>query len=118
MENLIVADHFFPSVPDKGGIPRVKPPFWTLFVDVQGRIWVGRHVPAEFHPSESENRSIPREWIEPSVWDVLDPRGTSLGTIRLPREGRIMAAENQMIWVLESGEFEEEYLVGYRITEL
>lgn len=96
-----------------------KPAIRDLYVDADGRIWVSRYVEARF--VETDDRSgagegdMPEfQWREPSVWDVLDPRGRFLGTIRAP-EGVLVAARGRAIWMIETGRLDENYLVRYRI---
>ncbi|MFH1763366.1 MAG: 6-bladed beta-propeller [Gemmatimonadota bacterium] len=103
-------------------IPSHKPAYRDFWVDQAGRIWVNLYVEAEFRshtqeePANREDRPRPRyEWREPPVWDVIDPRGTFLGSVRTPENGWIAVARGQYIWVVERGEFDEESVVRYRI---
>jgi hypothetical protein len=106
-------------------VPREKPPFWALWVDQEGRIWVARHSEARRVPeteSEREQRlramspPPPAEWWEPLVLDVIDPEGTYLGTVTF-EDHRIdlREARGREIWTIERGEFDETYVVRYRI---
>jgi hypothetical protein len=84
-------------------------------VGLDGRAWVTRHVEAELVPEDpAPQRRPPINWREPPVWDVIDPRGTYLGTIR-PAGGRLAAATGMRLWIVETGDFDEQYVVRYRI---
>lgn len=101
-------------------LPDHKPPFRSFWADEEGRMWVSRYTIAEYHPhspEEQEERAgrPDYEWREPPVWDVIDPRGTFLGNLTTPERSWIAAARGRHIWVVELGEFDEEYVVRYRI---
>jgi hypothetical protein len=100
-------------------VPRIpghnKPPFREIRIDQDGRIWVSLYVEAEFTPQEPRTDGPPTmHWREPPVWDVLDPRGQYLGTVSTPN-GWVAAAHGRHVWVVESGELGENYVVRYRI---
>lgn len=111
-------------------VPREKP-IWSEFeVDGDGRIWVRRHVEAvrvEETEAERERRegigNPPWEWVEPTVYDVIDQDGTFLGTVRFPNSTwasvldrvELVHAQGDTVWVVEKGEFGEDYVVKYRI---
>jgi hypothetical protein len=101
-------------------VPTEKPVFRALQVDEDGRIWVDRYVPAVYTPLSDEEReargdSPVLEWKEPSVWDVVGAQGTFYGTVELPRGGSPAWARGRRVWVIEYGEYDEGYLVRYRI---
>lgn len=101
-------------------VPAEKPFFRSLWVDASARIWVRRYVHAVNVPT-SQHREGPLSdwptvtWREPSVWDVLEPEGKYLGTLTLPIGARPVAAEDRTVWAVERGEYDEHYLVRYRI---
>lgn len=102
---------------DTQSIPREKPPFRELWIDSEGRIWVSRYAEAKEwlvspEGSEEENRAT---WVEPSVWDVIDPRGSFLGTVPLPDRTQLIDARGRKIWALETGDLGEEYVVRLRV---
>lgn len=105
------------SFPD---LPSTKPAFRGLFVDQQGRVWVSRYVRARLMPEDRgpplEDRP-PYRWREPPVWDLFDPRGQFLGTFETP-EGSLLAASDRVLWVVERGTYDENYLVRYRIERV
>lgn len=104
-------------------IPDRKPPFWAFWVDHESRIWVARHAPAVRIPESDEERSRrevtrapPSEWWEPLVLDVISPDGRYLGTVRIEdHQTDLRVARGRTIWVIEQGEFDEQYVVRYRI---
>lgn len=105
-------------------VPARKPPWWNVWVDQEGRIWVARHGEGE-HVSETvtdRNRRVklgnpPNEWWEPLRFDVISPGGRFLGTVQFPnRQTDLMVARGDRVWVLERGEYGEQYVVRYRIT--
>lgn len=119
-----IEDHFAHRRGVRGGeVPERKPPYWHLWVDRDGRIWVarygeGRHVPETAEERERRLRyeNPPNEWWEDLVFDVIEPTGRFLGTVRFPnRQTDLQVARDERVWVIERGEFGEQYLVRYRI---
>ncbi|GMV08263.1 MAG: hypothetical protein AMXMBFR53_45380 [Gemmatimonadota bacterium] len=61
---------------------------------------------------------------QPVVYDVLDPRGTFLGTLRFPGSAwanpwprtEAVQARGDRVWTVEYGDFDEQYVVRYRIV--
>lgn len=115
-------------------IPREKPPFSFLHVDSEGRVWVLMHAPGyeeEESPGEQERREGACEffaateaecnaniewWREPVAYEVIEPEGRLLGRVELPsRQTELMHARERRLWVVETGELGEEYVVRYRI---
>lgn len=99
-------------------IPKQKPVFREVWADQQGRLWVSRYVKAGRVRVVSEARkggSPPVEWQEPATWDVLDDRGRFLGSLAAPSPGELVAALDDWVWLLELGQFGEQYLTRYRI---
>lgn len=106
-----------------------KPPFWALWVDDDARIWVARHVEARHRPETDAERSErerlaeirgsmppPMEWWEPVTLDVFEPNGRFLGTVELASpDSRPVRASGRTLWTVERGEFDEEYVVRWRI---
>ena len=110
-------------------IPDTKPAFKNLQVDLDGRIWVHVHVEAEPIPEEereepstgsgrgpSSNVMVPAErWREPPVYDVFEPDGRFMGTLRLPVRARLMQARGNQVWAIDRDELGVEYVVRYRL---
>jgi hypothetical protein len=119
-------DHFSTRRPRNYPSTRVssqKPPFWEFWVDDENRIWVARHgegthIPET--PAERDRRARygnpPNEWWEPLRFDVIEPNGRFLGLVHFPnRHTKPMVSRGNRVWVLEKGEWDEEYVVRYRI---
>lgn len=93
---------------------------WTA----PGRIWVelyGRGFTEAETPGEQERRErydgVRREWRQPRIYNVLDTSGCYLGRIRFPnRNTTVEAARGNLVWVVEEGQFDEPYVVRYRIV--
>lgn len=105
---------------DSPPVPKFKPAFRTLAVDAEGRIWVQRYVAAIRAPEHAralmEGPSV--EWVEPSVWDVLSPSGSYLGSVTLPLRADFGEARGDKAWFILRGEFDEQYVVRYRLEGL
>lgn len=104
-------------------LPAVKPAWRQIYVGADGNIWVSRHAEAEHRPghitSAAERGGWPAiEWLEPTECDVFDPRGSLLGSIALPIGSDILFARGQRVWTLEHGEYDEAYVVRYRVEGL
>jgi hypothetical protein len=60
----------------------------------------------------------PQEWRERAVYDVVEPDGTYLGRVELPYwNSRLVAARGRDVWVVQTGEYGENYVVQYRIEK-
>jgi hypothetical protein len=105
---------------DFGSIPNVKPYVRHLFVDDDGRIWVAVYAEARYKPyteaQKAERGDRPSlEWNQPLVWEVFDPRGQFLGRVTLPDKTSLVAARGNTLWGVQSGEYNEDYAVRFRI---
>ena len=101
-------------------IPETKPAWRELIVDASGRIWVHRysaalHRPGYSTPSAERGGWTAVEWVEPVVFDLLDPRGQYLGSISLDDRTEFAYSVGNWLWVIERGEFDEAYVVRYAI---
>jgi hypothetical protein len=72
-------------------------------------------------PGERERReryqNPPAVWWDPLVFDVIDSTGRFLGAVRFDNvRTRPMVARGAVIWVIEEGEYGEQYVVRYRIN--
>jgi hypothetical protein len=111
-------------------IPRVKPPLQHLYVDGAGRIWVqlsqtarvNQSVPPTRAPT-GELNAARRRWIEPLVFDVLEPSGRYLGRVRFPDGvGDTMlgpkigfAIQGDTVWAVSYDQDEVPIVKRYRI---
>lgn len=104
-------------------IPKTKPPFSSFKVDSEGRFWIEMFAPGYMEretPGERELREryngLLREWRQPLVCEVIDPGGEYLGRVEFPnRQTDLVWAHGREVWVIERGEFHEQYLVRYRV---
>ena len=105
---------------DSPPLPREKPVFRDLHVDAEGRVWVERYVLAERKPGYVAQASVEAgwpalEWHEDAVFDLFTPAGGFLGRVRLPDRAELMYARGPWVWCITRGEFDEEYVVRYRL---
>ena len=102
-----------------GELPDRKPPWSTFFVDADGRLWVRIHVAAEHRPDHqtraAANAGWPNvEWVEPTVYEILDQDGRVLGAVTFPNDAEVRAARGSHVWALERGPYDEQSVVRYR----
>jgi len=79
-------------------LPRIHPPVASLIVGRDGTVWMER-------PGDAGRR----------VYFVVDSLGEPVGTIDLPRNATVSAAERGRIWVLERDENDVQSIVRYGI---
>ncbi len=109
---------------DFGSIYREKPAWKDLSIGYDGRVWVRRYAIAEQVPGyETRAARSPAQlpnvdWVEPARFDVVDPRGAYLGSVQLPPESTFLRARGDHVWTLERGEYDEAYVVRYRVEGL
>lgn len=98
-------------------IPEVKPAFRDLHTDSEGRIWVRRYVPArQLSANDVATPDRPRLTLrEPPTFDLFEPDGRFLGTVTLPMNARFRDARGRDLWATVTGQFDETYVVRYRI---
>lgn len=104
-----------------GPLPDVKPLLKNIFVGDDGRIWVPRYATAEKvaraeKPTTQGTDTPPsRTWQEPNVYDAFEANGTFLGTMRAPIRTQLWSFRGDRVWGVRFGEFNEQYVVRYRI---
>lgn len=102
-------------------IPRNKPAFRDLSVDVDGRIWVHRYVEAvkrDLPPDQrtrSGNLRPSITWREPPAFDVYTNQGHFLHCVVLPWGARLSESQGSFVWGIVKGSLDEEYVVRWRI---
>lgn len=103
-------------------VPDVKPFYRSISSGEQGRIWVQRYALAEKGevvqapaPSGME-APPPTRWREPVVYDVFEPDGTFLGSVRLPPRTSISRFRGDQVWGVRRGDLDESYVVGFRLV--
>lgn len=111
-------DQFFP-------VPKEKPYIRELVTDPDGRLWVSRYTEpifVEYTEAQRESRrsrNLPDfQWRDQLRWDVYGASDEHLGSVTLPPNTSLMVALGQNLWVVQSGELDEDYVVLYRATDL
>jgi hypothetical protein len=105
-------------------IPAVKPYFTELHPDLDGRIWVQvstageRFDPPPSAPQPGVPELPPLRWRSPAAWDVFEPDGSYLGRLTLPWNTTLAEARGNLVWAIQRGEDDENYIVRYRIEGL
>lgn len=97
---------------DGPDIPDTKPAFLGLFAAQDGRIWVLRPTPVERH--SPEEGGLPGA----VVFDVFDPEGVYLGSVRAPRGFRTDPEprfDGEFVWALTADELEVESVTRFRL---
>lgn len=101
-------------------IPTTKPFFRDLVVDLDGRLWVSRYtepVFVEYTEAERDDRrakGLPSfEWRDRPQWDIYSPEDRYLGFVVLPHRTGLVTAEGNRMWGVQSGEFDEDYVVRW-----
>lgn len=106
-------------------IPDTKPAYRDVRVDLEGRVWVRLHtrgepIPeAEFEEPEDPDARPPDRWREPLAFDVFQPDGTYLGTVRAPDRVSIhprVESRGDRVWAIVRDELDVQYVVRYRIV--
>lgn len=89
---------------------RLKPPYLEYLFSPDGRIWARRPIA---DPDESATWRVPQ--YQPSVLDVFGPDGRYFGVVPLPARMRPVAVDEAHLYVVQLGDFDEQYLVKYRV---
>jgi hypothetical protein len=95
-------------------IPAQKPAYRSFKIGDDGRIWVQLSTPGvraegteaadDISHARADARPIPApRWVEPSVWDILEPSGRYIGQVELPRDLTLRAARGDTLWVSKKG---------------
>lgn len=93
---------------DGVSIPAVKPAIRDFWVAQDGRIWIQLSQPALLNPDasipstpggrEGVGGAARRRWVEPYVYDILEPDGRYVGQLRMPAGISPLAARGDYIW--------------------
>ena len=105
------------SGPGYPALPDVKPYFKDIYVGEDGRIWVHRHVAAQWRdlpPREPGDERPLLSWREPVTFDVFEPDGMFLGTVVLPKNSKMVVAKDRVLWGIVAGD-DGEQVVRWRI---
>lgn len=99
-------------------VPDIKPPFKKIMTDMQGRIWIWRYVEAIYTEENIGPHFGPKSnWWEPPTFDVYNPDGSFYARVELPLRAKFYEARENYVWALVKGEFDEQYVVRYRLEE-
>ncbi|MGD8815853.1 MAG: 6-bladed beta-propeller [Acidobacteriota bacterium] len=101
-------------------VPATKPFFHGLLAGRDGRIWVLRHVQADYRerePRKPGDDAPLLRWFEPPTYDVFEPDGAFLGTVELPRDTRPLMLDGDRIWAKQIDEDGVEYVVRLRVEQ-
>jgi hypothetical protein len=82
-------------------IPKMKPAFASLNVDVLGFLWVRR-------------QPVPGDKLD--VYDLVDPEGTLVGQVRMPSSVRILEIGEDYLLALYQDELEVESVRLYQLS--
>lgn len=99
-------------------VPDSKPLFRAIEIGQDGRVWLRRYVAAELDdsvPVAPAGEAPQRRWREPTVYDVWEPDGTFLGTIRLPAGMVARERSGDLVWGTRIDSAGVERIVRYRI---
>ncbi|NKB88768.1 MAG: hypothetical protein GKS06_11155 [Acidobacteria bacterium] len=100
-------------------IPATKPYFQAIDVGRDGKIWLRRYAEAVFRadvPDNAPDQPPVRRWLEPTVYDVWEPEGTFLGTLRFPDGVVVRETRGDQIWGTETDATGVQRVVSYRIV--
>jgi hypothetical protein len=120
------SESFAQRLPDRRSdffpIPGTKPYIRELVVDIDGRLWVSRYTEPEFvsytdaQLADRKRRNQPNfQWRDRLRWDIFSPVDRYIGSVTLPANTSLIVATGGDIWALQSGEFDEDYVVRYRM---
>lgn len=105
---------------DEWTIPTMKPVVRSFWTDQDGRFWIRRHVaaikrdPPERDPADP--RPPPLSWVEPRSYDVVEPSGRLLGTVRLKVGQSPATATGDRLLVTTRGPLGVPVLIQYRLS--
>ena len=100
-------------------IPRHKPAFRDFRIDESGRIWISRHVEAEWRTgvlSLSGREVEERRFLEPPIWEVYTAEGRFLVRLRFPDNTRFYGARDEWVWGVRYGVYGEAYPTVMKIV--
>jgi hypothetical protein len=99
-------------------VSNIKPAYKKISTDSQGRIWIWRYVESEYTEKNIGPRFGPESrWWEPPTFDVFLADGSFYATVVLPFEANFRDAKDNYVWAIAKGEFDEQYVVRYRLEE-
>jgi len=106
-------------------VPRTKPAYRSLFVALDGRIWVEVSMPGEPIPAvdlpappagQPAGQAAPSITTrEPSVYDVFSPEGRLLGRVALPPKTAARQAMGNRVYAVQRDSLDVPYAVRFRV---
>ena len=102
--------------------PAEKPAFKQVRVGDDGRIWVFVSQPADRVPPDPDAEPDPQgrrpldRWIEPSVYDVYEPDGAFIGTVRFPDRFQPHVMRGDQVWGFSRDDYDVQYVTRLRVT--
>lgn len=91
-------------------LPDSPAAFGRLLWGVHGRLWVQRDRPSPLDNADAL-------YGPPGArWDLFDADGRYLGEVEAPPHARLQAAAGDTVWAFEIGEFDEAWVVAYRLV--
>jgi len=104
-------------------VPARKPAYKDLWVDLDGRIWVHRYSEAvdigepipELWLDYFEGEEPRITWAEPLLYDVYSADGQLRYCVQAPADAEVVTSRGLLVWGVERGDLEEEYLVSWSI---
>lgn len=107
-------------------IPDTKPPFRSVFVDAQGRVWVQVSQPGHAYRSEDEAREEERRSGRPQlryrerlVFNVFDRDGRYLGPVVPPEDVQTSpepVVRGDMVWAVTHDDLDVARVVRFRLV--
>jgi hypothetical protein len=101
--------------------PATKPPFKAVRVGDDDRFWIQISQPAVRQPPDedaepdSEGRPPLDSWVEPAVYEVFEPTGDYVATVRFPKRFRPMVLRGEFAWGVLRDEYDVEYVARLRV---
>lgn len=107
-------------------IPEIKPPFGSITVDEDGRLWVSVRQPGYPYRTEQEAREEEERtgrpqmrYRERAVFDVFDAEGRFLGPVTVPEDFQtrpVPVARGDTVWAVTRDELGVPRVVRYRMV--
>ncbi|HEX6306821.1 MAG TPA: 6-bladed beta-propeller [Longimicrobiales bacterium] len=101
--------------------PATKPAFTEIRIADDNRVWVRISQPGVRQPPDpaaepdARGRMPVEQWVEPMVYEVFEPSGDYVGTVRLPDRFRVMVMRGGRVWGVLRDEYDVQYVTRLRI---
>lgn len=98
--------------PEGEWIPSHMPPFRSIDLAADGRIWVRRNTqPIPVDVEEHPDLPPPVGWAQPWLYDVFEADGTFLGEVRFPDRVQPLLFGAGHVWGVRKGDLDEHHVV-------